>query len=86
LDNVQRRSAGRRQRPRHPPQAVGPHPPLSCTPAHLAEKILHSKTALEGERKLVAEHRLLIAVQQANARGGRDNSTIIILRYENAAE
>ena len=29
------------------------HPPLSYTPMHLAEKILNSRTALEGERKLV---------------------------------
>jgi class 3 adenylate cyclase len=36
-----------------PPQAVDSHPPLSYTPAYLAEKILHSKTALEGERKVV---------------------------------
>jgi class 3 adenylate cyclase len=28
-------------------------PPLSYTPTYLAEKILHSRTALEGERKLV---------------------------------
>ena len=28
-------------------------PPLSYTPMHLAEKILNSRTALEGERKLV---------------------------------
>ena len=28
-------------------------PPLSYTPSHLAEKILNSRTALEGERKLV---------------------------------
>jgi class 3 adenylate cyclase len=28
-------------------------PPLSYTPTHLAEKILNSRTALEGERKLV---------------------------------
>jgi class 3 adenylate cyclase len=28
-------------------------PPLAYTPAYLAEKILHSRTALEGERKLV---------------------------------
>ena len=36
-----------------PPQAVDSPTPLSYTPAYLAEKILHSKTALEGERKLV---------------------------------
>jgi class 3 adenylate cyclase/tetratricopeptide (TPR) repeat protein len=30
-----------------------PHPPLSYTPGHLAEKILTSKAALEGERKQV---------------------------------
>jgi class 3 adenylate cyclase/tetratricopeptide (TPR) repeat protein len=29
------------------------HPPLSYTPSHLAEKILTTKTALEGERKQV---------------------------------
>src|SRR6266581_4204427 len=28
-------------------------PPLSYTPAYLAEQILHSRTAMEGERKLV---------------------------------
>jgi class 3 adenylate cyclase/tetratricopeptide (TPR) repeat protein len=37
-----------------PPQArASTAPPLSYTPDHLAEKILHSKTALEGERKQV---------------------------------
>jgi class 3 adenylate cyclase len=35
----------------HPSSA--PHPPLSYTPGHLAEKILTSKAALEGERKQV---------------------------------
>jgi class 3 adenylate cyclase len=35
------------------PQAVDSHAPLSYTPAYLAEKILNSKTALEGERKQV---------------------------------
>jgi Adenylate and Guanylate cyclase catalytic domain/Double zinc ribbon len=35
------------------PSPVPPQPPLSYTPVHLAEKILHSKTALEGERKQV---------------------------------
>jgi class 3 adenylate cyclase len=36
-----------------PPVAPRPHVPLSYTPAYLAEKILTSKTALEGERKQV---------------------------------
>jgi class 3 adenylate cyclase/tetratricopeptide (TPR) repeat protein len=37
-----------------PPQArASTAPPLSYTPDYLAEKILHSKTALEGERKQV---------------------------------
>ena len=36
-----------------PPLAPRPHAPLSYTPGHLAEKILTSKTALEGERKQV---------------------------------
>ena len=36
-----------------PPVAPRPHAPLSYTPAYLAEKILTSKTALEGERKQV---------------------------------
>jgi class 3 adenylate cyclase len=36
-----------------PPLAPRLHAPLSYTPGHLAEKILHSKTALEGERKQV---------------------------------
>jgi class 3 adenylate cyclase/tetratricopeptide (TPR) repeat protein len=36
--------------PSHPSHA---HTPLSYTPAHLAEKILFSKTTLEGERKQV---------------------------------
>jgi Adenylate and Guanylate cyclase catalytic domain len=46
------------------PEVSPPHPtvplargqdraPLAYTPAYLAEKILHSRTALEGERKLV---------------------------------
>jgi class 3 adenylate cyclase len=35
------------------PDHAQEHPPLSYTPTHLAEKILHSRTALEGERKLV---------------------------------
>jgi class 3 adenylate cyclase len=35
----------------HPSSA--PHPPLSYTPDHLAEKILTSRSALEGERKHV---------------------------------
>lgn len=35
------------------PHALHAHTPLSYTPAYLAEKILHSKTALEGERKQV---------------------------------
>jgi class 3 adenylate cyclase/tetratricopeptide (TPR) repeat protein len=35
------------------PLAPRLHAPLSYTPGHLAEKILHSKTALEGERKQV---------------------------------
>jgi double zinc ribbon protein len=30
-----------------------PHAPVSYTPGYLAEKILHSKTALEGERKQI---------------------------------
>jgi class 3 adenylate cyclase len=41
---------------RGPPPAsapVAPQPPLHYTPGHLAEKILTSKTALEGERKQV---------------------------------
>jgi class 3 adenylate cyclase/tetratricopeptide (TPR) repeat protein len=36
-----------------PPLAPRLHAPLSYTPYHLAEKILHSKAALEGERKQV---------------------------------
>jgi class 3 adenylate cyclase/tetratricopeptide (TPR) repeat protein len=36
-----------------PPLIPRPHTPLSYTPAHLAERILQSKTALEGERKQV---------------------------------
>jgi class 3 adenylate cyclase len=36
-----------------PPVAPRPHAPLSYTPTHLAEKILTSKAALEGERKQV---------------------------------
>jgi class 3 adenylate cyclase/tetratricopeptide (TPR) repeat protein len=36
-----------------PPYALHAHTPLSYTPAYLAEKILHSKTDLEGERKQV---------------------------------
>ena len=36
-----------------PPPAPRPHTPLTYTPGHLAEKILTSKTALEGERKQV---------------------------------
>jgi class 3 adenylate cyclase len=36
-----------------PPPSSAIHPPLSYTPGHLAEKILTSKTALEGERKQV---------------------------------
>jgi class 3 adenylate cyclase/tetratricopeptide (TPR) repeat protein len=36
-----------------PPHAPHADTPLSYTPAYLAEKILHSKTALEGERKQV---------------------------------
>jgi predicted ATPase/class 3 adenylate cyclase len=36
-----------------PPLAPRLHAPLSYTPGHLAEKILTSKTALEGERKQV---------------------------------
>jgi hypothetical protein len=37
------------------PQSMTPHaqPPKSYTPQHLVEKILHSKAALEGERKQV---------------------------------
>jgi class 3 adenylate cyclase len=35
------------------PSLVLPQPPLSYTPGHLAEKILHSKRAPEGERKQV---------------------------------
>jgi class 3 adenylate cyclase len=36
-----------------PPAASPPQVPLSYTPKHLAEKILASRTALEGERKQV---------------------------------
>jgi class 3 adenylate cyclase len=36
-----------------PPLAPRPHRPLSYTPGHLAEKILTSRSALEGERKQV---------------------------------
>jgi Double zinc ribbon len=36
-----------------PSDASHSHTPLGYTPAHLAEKILTSKTALEGERKQV---------------------------------
>jgi hypothetical protein len=36
-----------------PPLAPRPHPPLTYTPGHLAEKILTSKAAIEGERKQV---------------------------------
>jgi hypothetical protein len=32
---------------------AGVQPPQSCTPKHLAEKILISKSALEGERRQV---------------------------------
>jgi class 3 adenylate cyclase len=35
------------------PSPVPPQPPLRYTPGHLAEKILTSRTALEGERKQV---------------------------------
>ena len=39
---------------RNPASPPGrPQSPLLYTPAHLAEKILTSKTALEGERKQV---------------------------------
>jgi class 3 adenylate cyclase len=50
VGNVPHRSAGRY--PRRTPSPV-PHPPLSYTPGHLAEKILTSRSALEGERKQV---------------------------------
>jgi double zinc ribbon protein/adenylate/guanylate cyclase family protein len=36
-----------------PPEAPRPHTPLSYTPIHLAEKILTSRSGLEGERKQV---------------------------------
>jgi uncharacterized protein (DUF58 family) len=36
-----------------PPLDPRPHTPLSYTPAHLAERIFHTKSALEGERKQV---------------------------------
>ena len=36
-----------------PSDTVGARPPLAYTPPYLAEKILTSRTALEGERKLV---------------------------------
>jgi hypothetical protein len=36
-----------------PPHAPHSYTPVSYTPLHLTEKILHSKTALEGERKQV---------------------------------
>jgi class 3 adenylate cyclase/tetratricopeptide (TPR) repeat protein len=36
-----------------PHPSAAPHPPLSHTPDHLAEKILTSRSALEGERKQV---------------------------------
>jgi class 3 adenylate cyclase/tetratricopeptide (TPR) repeat protein len=36
-----------------PPRAPSPQPPLSYTPGYLAEKILTSRRALEGERKQV---------------------------------
>jgi class 3 adenylate cyclase len=36
-----------------PTNSSPPHAPLSSTPSYLAEKILTSKTALEGERKQV---------------------------------
>jgi class 3 adenylate cyclase len=35
------------------PSAAAPNPPLRYTPGYLAEKILHSRAALEGERKQV---------------------------------
>ena len=36
-----------------PHPSSDPHPPLSYTPGHVAEKILTSRSALEGERKQV---------------------------------
>ena len=39
--------------PRLPPAPEQPHAPLTYTPPHLAEKILTSRSALEGERKQV---------------------------------
>src|SRR5215468_4524701 len=39
--------------PRLPPPPEQAHAPLTYTPPHLAEKILTSRTALEGERKQV---------------------------------
>jgi predicted amidophosphoribosyltransferase len=36
-----------------PPLAPRPQTPQAYTPTHLAEKILHSRAALEGERKQV---------------------------------
>ena len=42
-----------REEPTPAPARDQERPPLSYTPAYLAEKILHSRTALEGERKQV---------------------------------
>src|SRR5256884_2434993 len=39
--------------PTAPPASSQNRPPLAYTPQYLAEKILHTRTALEGERKLV---------------------------------
>src|SRR2546428_9223999 len=39
--------------PTAPPASSQDRPPLVYTPQYLAEKILHTRTALEGERKLV---------------------------------
>ena len=44
--------ASRSARAAHSPSLTGTTPRLQTfTPAHLAEKILHSRAALEGERK-----------------------------------
>jgi hypothetical protein len=52
VGNVWHRSAGHYRR-RLRPSTSYRLPRLSATPPYLAEKILHSKTALQGERKQV---------------------------------
>ena len=65
--------------PTTPPASSQDRPPLAYTPQYLAEKVLHSRAALEGERKQVT---VLFADLRACLKSGLRGTIVALLEPE----